>query len=88
MEIKGILLDKDDTLIDLAAFWMEPIHRTVQHLLRDYPDVCQKLAPALEAASKHALLHAQYVVSDLEALPMLISHIQEGTCRQRQRCRA
>ncbi len=51
MEIKGVLLDKDDTLIDLAAFWREPIRRTIQRLLLDYPSVCQRLAPTLEAAA-------------------------------------
>lgn len=32
--ISGVLFDKDDTLIDLASFWREPIQRTVSYMLR------------------------------------------------------
>lgn len=50
--IKGILFDKDDTLIDLAAFWREPVHRLAKFLSR----TCgqkedEALIAALEAAA-------------------------------------
>lgn len=34
MTICGVLFDKDDTLIDLAAFWREPIQKTVSYMLQ------------------------------------------------------
>ena len=33
MALKGILFDKDNTLVDLAAFYREPVRRTVAYLL-------------------------------------------------------
>lgn len=32
--ISGVLFDKDDTLIDLASFWREPVQRTVSYMLQ------------------------------------------------------
>lgn len=34
MAVKGILFDKDDTLVDLAAFWREPVRKAAAYLLR------------------------------------------------------
>lgn len=33
MALKGILFDKDNTLVDLAAFYREPVRRTVVYLM-------------------------------------------------------
>lgn len=33
--IRGVLFDKDDTLLDLATFWLAPIRRTVDFALRE-----------------------------------------------------
>lgn len=46
MRIKGILFDKDDTIIHLAPFWQEPVHRTAEFLL----DRCGRSRDATLAA--------------------------------------
>lgn len=46
--IRGVLFDKDDTLIDLAAFWRAPIRATVRF-------ICETLDHADDTALCHAL---------------------------------
>ena len=35
MHIKGVLFDKDDTLIRLESFWKEPIYRLAKQTAND-----------------------------------------------------
>ncbi len=52
MAIKGLLFDKDDTLIDLAAFWREPVRRLAGFLSRSCGQAENEgLRGALEAAA-------------------------------------
>ena len=49
--IRGVLFDKDDTLLDLATFWREPVRQTVAFILRELARENDKaLRQALEAA--------------------------------------
>ena len=49
--IRGVLFDKDDTLLDLAAFWLTPVQRTVAFMLHELKrDQDEPLRQALEAA--------------------------------------
>lgn len=34
-KIRGVLFDKDDTLLDLATFWLEPVRHTVDFILHE-----------------------------------------------------
>lgn len=46
--IRGVLFDKDDTLLDLATFWRAPVQRTVDFMLRE-------LSRENDYALRHAL---------------------------------
>lgn len=46
--LKGVLFDKDDTLLDLATFWLAPVQRTVDFMLRE-------LGRTDETALRHTL---------------------------------
>lgn len=46
--IRGVLFDKDDTLLDLAAFWLAPVQHTVAFML-------QELGRSENAALRQAL---------------------------------
>lgn len=50
-KIRGVLFDKDDTLLDLATFWRTPVQRTVDFMLRE-------LDCTADAALRHALERA------------------------------
>lgn len=59
MTICGVLFDKDDTLIDLASFWREPVQRTAFYMLqccnREWDTkLAQKMACA--AGFEHGIL--------------------------------
>ena len=50
--IRGVLFDKDDTLLDLATFWRAPVQRTVDFMLRELKrENDQALRHALECAA-------------------------------------
>ena len=50
--IRGVLFDKDDTLLDLATFWRAPVQRTVDFMLRELRhENDQALRHALECAA-------------------------------------
>ena len=50
--IRGVLFDKDDTLLDLATFWRAPVQRTVDFMLRELRrENDQALRHALESAA-------------------------------------
>ena len=50
--IRGVLFDKDDTLLDLATFWRAPVQRTVDFMLRELKrENDQTLRHALESAA-------------------------------------
>lgn len=49
--IRGVLFDKDDTLLDLATFWLAPVQHTVAFMLHELErDQNDALRQALEAA--------------------------------------
>ena len=49
--IRGVLFDKDDTLLDLATFWRRPVQHTVAFMLHELGrDDDAPLRQALEAA--------------------------------------
>ena len=49
--IRGVLFDKDDTLLDLATFWHRPVQHTVAFMLHELGhDNDAPLRQALEAA--------------------------------------
>ena len=50
--IRGVLFDKDDTLLDLTTFWRAPVQRTVDFMLRELRrENDQALRHALECAA-------------------------------------
>lgn len=50
--IRGVLFDKDNTLLDLATFWRAPVQRTVDFMLRELRrENDQALRHALECAA-------------------------------------